>query len=319
MNASPERPTDAKPVARTESRNLLVGLLRSLRPEQWIKNGFVVAPLIFAGAWTRFDTIIRVGWGTLFFCFASSAVYLLNDLLDTQADRSHPHKRNRPIARGDVPRSLAWIFCAVLALSALAGAYLLTPMAVILIGAYLAINVLYTFFFKHQVILDVFSIAAGFVLRVTAGVELAEITASPWLLVCTAMLAIFLGFSKRRHELQLRTDETRRVLAQYSEQFLDEMMALATALCVMAYLMYTVAPDTQSRFGYRMMWTLPWVLYGIFRYQYLVYHRRSAANPSDTLLTDIPLLLAVAGWASTAIFIVGNYGTIFKALIRLEP
>jgi 4-hydroxybenzoate polyprenyltransferase len=279
-------------------------LLRALRVEHWIKNGFLFAPMVFAGSLDEARVFLRVGLGFLCFCFVSSAVYLMNDLADAPADRLHPAKKHRPIASGTVTPLTASIALSILLVAGVAAGFGLAPAFAGMLLGYFAINVLYTLGLKNMVILDVFAISAGFVLRVESGALLAGVTASTWLLVCTTMLALFLGFSKRRYELQLDTNETRKVLSDYSVQFLDKMMNVVEAVTLVAYLMYAIAPETEARVGRGMLLTVPFVLYGIFRYQYLIYHKNSAQNPTDTLLTDRPLLVAVAGWLITAAILV---------------
>jgi 4-hydroxybenzoate polyprenyltransferase len=282
----------------------LRGLLGALRVPQWVKNGFLFAPLVFAGKFTDAALVLRLGLGFVAFSLVTSAVYLLNDLADAPADREHPRKRTRPIASGAVPATLASVAAGMLLVAGLAGAYALAPAFAGLVAAYFGINVLYTWRLKHVVIVDVFCIASGFVLRVEAGARLAGVPASTWLLVCTSMLALFLGFSKRRHEVLAQAAASRKVLDDYSPQFLDKMMNLAEAVTVVAYLMYAVAPETEARYGRGMLLTVPFVLYGVFRYQYLVYHRQTAENPTDAFLTDRPLLGAVALWVAVAAAVV---------------
>lgn len=289
------------PLTAPTSPRVVPPLLHALRLPQWIKNGFLFAPLVFAGKFTDPALVLRVVLGALAFSLAASAVYLANDLSDAPDDRRHPRKRLRPIASGAVSPALAGVTAAVLVMGGVGAAYVLAPAFGAVVAGYVAVNVLYTWQLKHVVIVDVFCLAAGFVLRVEGGSILAGVPASDWLLVCTSVLALFLGFSKRRHEVLAQADSgTRRVLDEYSPQFLDKMMTLAESVTVIAYLMYVVSPETEARFGRGMLLTVPFVLYGVFRYQYLVYHRHAAENPTDTLFTDRPLLAAVVGWILTA-------------------
>lgn len=286
------------------NRDFLLGLLRCMRISQWVKNGFIFAPLVFAAHFDRVDEWGRSGFAFLCFSFAASAVYVFNDWVDAEADREHPVKRHRPLASRTLPASLAAAAIVVLALAALAGAYVISPVVMLLIGAYLVVNVAYTYRLKHVVILDIFVIASGFLLRVETGAIASNIVPSTWLLVCTTMLALFLGFSKRRHELMFEAQATRRVLGEYSLAFLDQMMSVVTATTVFSYIMYAVSPETEARVGRWMLLTVPFVFYGIFRYQYLIYHKNSAQNPTDALLTDRPLVLTVVFWLITAAMIV---------------
>ncbi len=295
--------------SRRSPASSLAGLLRCMRPQQWVKNGFVFAPALFAGRLFEAPTALASAAAFAAFSAAASAVYLLNDIVDVEADRAHPKKRLRPIASGALPVPLAYVALVLLLLIGVGGAWFVAPPLALILLAYFGLNVLYSLKLKHQVILDVIIIAAGFVLRVEAGAAAIAVQPSTWLLVCTSMLALFLGFSKRRHELTLPSTETRRVLEEYSEPFLDQMMGLVTALTVISYLMYCVAPETEARFGRGMLLTFPFVLYGVFRYQYLVYHRNEAANPTDTLLTDRPLLATAALWAMAAAAVIAGIGS----------
>lgn len=292
---------DAPPVRR---RSTLSAFAAALRVRHWVKNGFVFAPVVFAGGLFEPGMLLPAAEAFVAFSLASSAVYLLNDLVDAQEDRLHPKKRFRPIAAGELSPPLVMGAVAMISLLAFGVGALSAPRVVLMIAAYGMVNLLYTLRLKHVVILDVFALSAGFVLRVEAGAAAAGVPASTWLLVCTSMLALFLGFSKRRLELAVVADEpTRKVLSDYSPAFLDKMMNLVEAVTVIAYLMYAVAPETEARVGRGMLLTVPFVLYGIFRYQYLVYHRRSADDPTDTLLTDGPLMGAVLGWLAIAAWV----------------
>jgi 4-hydroxybenzoate polyprenyltransferase len=283
-------------------------LLQSLRPAQWAKNLFVLAPLVFGERLLDGEVSLRAFLALLAFCFASSSVYLINDLRDREEDRRHPLKRLRPLAAGtlSVPAAVA----AVVVLAAVAAsiaAWLGSGFALIL-GAYLLLNLLYTFQFKHMVILDVMSISFGFVLRVEAGAEATGIEVSRWLFLCTIFLALFLAFSKRRHEITLLAGEAagqRRVLDHYSPAFLDQMINVVTASSVVSYALYAVAPETVSKYGTQdLVWTIPLVLYGIFRYLYLMYQRPGERNPTEAILRDGPFLLNILLWGLAVVWIV---------------
>lgn len=277
--------------------------MSALRLPQWVKNGFVFAPVVFAGRMREPALLVHAAMAFVAFSLASSAVYLLNDVADAPADRLHAKKRLRPVAAGELSPPLALAVATGLVVLALGLAFAVAPGVAIVVAGYLGVNVLYTWRLKHLVIIDVFALAAGFVLRIEAGSQAAGVPASTWLLVCTSMLALFLGFSKRRHELAgaaAADGPARKVLADYSLAFLDKMMNVVEAVTVIAYLMYTVDPETEARFGRGILFTVPFVLYGIFRYQYLIYHVRSADDPTDTLLTDGPLMAAVIGWLAVA-------------------
>jgi 4-hydroxybenzoate polyprenyltransferase len=283
-------------------------LVQSLRPAQWAKNLFVLAPLVFGDLLLVERAVLRAFLALVAFCCASSAVYLVNDLRDREEDRRHPLKRLRPLAAGtlSVPAAVA----AVLGLAAAAlllAVYLGLPFLLVL-GAYLLLNVLYTFWFKHMVILDVMSISLGFVLRVLAGAQATGVEVSRWLLLCTTFLALFLAFSKRRHEITLLAGEAagqRPVLDHYSPAFLDQMINVVTASSVVAYALYAVAPETVGKYhSENLVLTIPLVLYGIFRYLYLLYQRPGDRNPTEAILRDPPFLINMLLWGLAVLWIV---------------
>jgi 4-hydroxybenzoate polyprenyltransferase len=287
---------------------MLFALVRSLRPAQWVKNAFVLAPLVFAHRLEDRALLEAAALAFAAFCAASSAVYLVNDVADRERDRLHPVKRSRPIASGALPAAAA--LGAALALAGAAAAVALrlgAPFGVCLAG-YLALNLLYTVAAKHIVILDVMSIAAGFVLRVLAGAAAIDVAVSRWLLLCTTFVALFLAFAKRRHELLLMADQAatqRRVLSQYSPVFLDQMINVTTASTVLCYALYTTAPETASRLGTpHLVATVPFVLYGIFRFLYLLYQKPGPRNPTEAILVDLPFLLNLALWGVLVVALV---------------
>jgi 4-hydroxybenzoate polyprenyltransferase len=287
---------------------MLFALVRSLRPAQWVKNAFVLAPLVFAHRLDDRALLVDAALAFLAFCAASSAVYLANDVVDRERDRLHPVKRSRPIAAGELPAGAALAAAAALAALAAAGAARLGAAFSICLAGYLALNLLYTLATKHIVILDVMSIAAGFVLRVLAGAAAIDVAVSRWLLLCTTFVALFLAFAKRRHELLLMADEAstqRRVLSQYSPVFLDQMINVTTASTVLCYALYTTAPETAARLGTpHLVATVPFVLYGIFRFLYLLYQKTGARNPTEAILADPPFLLNVALWGTLVVVLV---------------
>lgn len=282
--------------------------MRSLRPAQWSKNLFVLAPLLFARRLGDPAALRDAAAAFAAFSAAASTTYLLNDLGDRERDRRHPLKRERPIASGALPPAVAAIAAVVLALFATGLAWRLgTPFALLLVG-YLGLGLLYTLALKRIVILDVMAISAGFVLRVLGGAAAIDVAVSHWLLLCTSFLALFLGFSKRRHELLLLSNasEQRQVLSDYSPQFLDQMINVVTASAVVSYALYAVAPETVAKFHTdRLLLTLPMVLFGVFRYLYLM-HRRpdEMLNPTEAILRDLPFLANIALWAAAAAAIV---------------
>jgi 4-hydroxybenzoate polyprenyltransferase len=284
--------------ARTSTFRLL---LRSLRPEQWTKNLFVFAGVLFGGHLLDVTAMIRAVAAFAVFCALSGVVYIVNDLADRSADQLHPIKRLRPIASGRLASSTALLAATVLGLVSLAAAALLSPMFAVLAATYVALLVAYSALLKHLVIIDALTIAAGFVLRAAAGAVAVFVPISHWLLVCTTLLALFLVLSKRRHELTLLADGAmthRPILEEYSPYLLDQMIAVVTASTLVAYSVYSTSTETAERLNTtRLGLTIPFVLYGIFRYLYLVHQKRAGGSPADLLLTDRPLLACVGLWA----------------------
>jgi 4-hydroxybenzoate polyprenyltransferase len=282
-------------------------LLVSLRPHQWTKNLVVLAALAFSKHLFDPDAVARAGLALVLFCALSGAVYVVNDLADVERDRLHPLKRSRPVASGALGVGTARAAAAVLVAAALAGALLLGSGFFACAVAYLGLNLAYSLGVKDLVILDVLAIAIGFVLRAVAGALAIQVLFSEWLLVCTILLALFLALAKRRHELVTLEDAAghRRILAEYSPYLLDQMIAVTTASCLTAYAFYTLAPETVAKYQTdRLALTIPFVIYGIFRYLYLVHRKEQGGSPSDVLLTDRPLLVAVALWAAAVVLIV---------------
>ena len=282
-------------------------MLASLRPEQWTKNLFVFAGVLFGGLLFDIRAIGRATAAFLIFCALSGVVYLLNDLVDREADQRHPLKRLRPIASGKLSTRTALVAAAVLGIGAIAAALMLSPMFAALAAAYVVLLVTYSFVLKHLVIIDALTIAAGFVLRAAAGAVAVSVPISHWLLVCTTLLALFLVLSKRRHELTLLADGAtthRPILNEYSPYLLDQMIAVVTASTLVAYSVYATSTETAERLHTsRLGLTIPFVLYGIFRYLYLVHQKRAGGSPADLLLTDRPLLACVGLWALTVALI----------------
>ncbi|MBI1314141.1 decaprenyl-phosphate phosphoribosyltransferase [bacterium] len=283
-------------------------LSRAMRPHQWIKNLLLFGGLIFSKSLFDPLLLLRSVQGFLLFCFASSAVYLLNDLHDVEKDRQHPKKRLRPLASGDLSPRLAVAAMIVLMLIAVVGSFKLGITFGALITIYLALNFAYTLSLKQQPILDVMCIASGFVLRAVAGAIVIATVPSPWLVLCTMTLAVFVGFGKRRHELvSLSEDATRHrdCLAGYAPQFLDLMMAVSAASALVSYSLYTVAEQTVARFGTPLLIaTTPFVMYGIFRFFYLVHLRTEGGDPSKLFVTDRPMLINGVLWVLTVSVIV---------------
>jgi len=284
-------------------------ILRSLRPQQWTKNLLIFAPLLFSKQLFVYTETLHTFVACIIFCLMSGSVYLLNDLIDLENDKRHPLKCKRPLASGSLSRRAAVIACAVLlCICTLAGLSLLNRAFLITAAVYLVLQILYSTFLKHVVIIDVFCIAAGFVLRVVAGAEAIGVSFSTWLLFCTLLLSLFLALSKRRHELLLLEADAvhhRKILYEYSAELLDHMIAIVTPCTLIAYMLYTISDDTVAKFGTDgLKYTVPFVLYGIFRYLYLIHQKNEGGSPEKVLLNDLPILLTVICYGLTCALIV---------------
>jgi 4-hydroxybenzoate polyprenyltransferase len=294
-------------------RPVAVNLVLSLRPGQWTKNLLVFAGLLFGNASVGrglFDgpTLIRATAAFVIFCALSGVVYLVNDIADRESDRQHPIKAQRPIASGALTVAMAIAAAIAIGGGALAGAALVGRTFLLVAVCYLGLQLLYSGSLKQIVIIDVLAIAIGFVLRAVAGAVAVEVEISHWLLVCTILLALFIALAKRRHEIVLLADGAtshRPILREYSPYLLDQMIAVVTASTLIAYIFYTISPETQQKFGTPWLGlTIPFPLYGIFRYLYLVHRREGGGSPADLLLTDRPLLACVALWALAVALII---------------
>ena len=278
----------------------LYELLRLMRPYQWVKNTFVFIGLLFGHAWHDIDLVAQVVIAFAAFCFISSAIYTLNDIIDIGQDRAHPKKRLRPLASGSVTIPAAFTLAAVLGLSGLSLAWLASPVVLAILIGYALMNIVYTLRLKHVVILDVFIIATGFMLRILAGTLGVGIPPSQWLLLCGLMVTLFLGFTKRRAEIIALTDDKtshRKVLEHYSPVLLDKMIGITAAGLIMSYSLYTMNPDTiRIHNTPNLIYTVPFVMYGVFRYIYLLHHQSGGGDPSRDLTRDRHLLIVVGGW-----------------------
>ncbi len=283
----------------------LPALLRALRPLQWTKNAVVLAALVFSGELFDAGPLARALAAALVVCAVSSAVYLLNDLRDVAADRVHPKKRLRPIAAGLVTPLQAGVSAGILVAAGGAAAWAVRPPFLAAVLAYLALMIAYSFGLKRVVFLDVFAIATGFVLRAVGGALAIGVPISPWLYVCTMLLALLIGFGKRRHELTTLEAEAgrhRTNLEDYSVPLLDQIIGIVAASTVMAYSLYTFdAPNLPA--GQAMMLTIPFVVYAIFRYLYLIQRRNLGGAPELLLFSDLPLLGGIAGWGIVSVAI----------------
>jgi 4-hydroxybenzoate polyprenyltransferase len=287
---------------------MLSALIKAMRPRQWTKNAVIFAALVFDRQLTigHLPEIARTIAGFIIFCLLSGVVYLINDITDVEADRSHPEKRNRPIASGRLPVPVARAASLILISTLFPLAYLLSPKFAAVSLTYLLLNLAYSKWIKHIPLLDVLSIAAGFLLRVAAGVVLIVVARfSPWLYVVVTLGALYIGFGKRRAELALLADEAnshRRVLDGYTIPLLDQYITIVSATTIIAYSLYTFsAPDLPE--NHAMMLTIPFVLYGVFRYLYLIKLTHRGGAPEEVLLSDLPLLLSILSWGISVVFI----------------
>lgn len=294
----------------------LTDYIRAMRPEHWIKNLLVLAAFFFAlgdpheagklqPLWLASCRIIGAA---LVFCIVSSAVYIFNDIRDRDHDRAHPQKKLRPIAAGLVPISHAWIITAVLLSAGITCALLLSEPLACVVAAYVLLQAFYTFWLKQIALLDVLILASGFVLRALAGAATLSVTISPWLMLCTFLLALFLGFCKRRHEkivLIESAPESRPSLVNYDERLLDQVIGIAAASTVVSYSVYTLSPDTVAKFGTSWLgFSIPFVIFGIYRYLDLVYRHEQGGKPERLLLTDKPLLFDILLYTIVIIIVI---------------
>jgi 4-hydroxybenzoate polyprenyltransferase len=309
LAASGAPATRVSPVAELPGRPAVFNILLSLRPGQWSKNLLVFAGLIFARRLFDPPSVINAVIAFGVFCTLSGVVYLINDVADRESDRRHPLKSRRPIAAGtlSVPTAVGAAFG--LAVAALTVSFLGLGVAFGIVAVvYVTLQALYSAFLKHLVIIDVLTIAIGFVLRAVAGAVAIGVVISHWLFVCTILLALFIALAKRRHELVLLADGAighRPILGEYSPYLLDQMIAVVTASTLIAYIFYTISPETAEKFGTEWLGlTIPFPLYGIFRYLYLVHQREGGGSPSDLLLSDRPLLACVTLWVMAVVLII---------------
>ena len=278
------------------------GLIRTMRPTQWTKNGFVFAGIMFDQQLTDPRPLARVVAAFALLCLSASTIYIVNDLVDIERDRLHPRKRSRALPSGQLPVSWAKAAAVIFPLVALGASLALTPALTGVLLGYLVLHVVYSLWLKNIVILDVFAIAAGFVLRLVAGIVVVEVSNfSPWLYVCAGLLALFLAIGKRRQELILLAENAgdhRTTYREYNMALLDDMLRMVTTGSVLTYMLYTIEAQTIRGNGHRMMLTIPFVVYGIFRYLYLIHVRGEGSAPDELLFKDIPLLADVILWVA---------------------
>ncbi|HHT9136300.1 MAG TPA: decaprenyl-phosphate phosphoribosyltransferase, partial [Candidatus Wunengus sp. YC60] len=279
---------------------ILKYILLSMRPEQWIKNFFVFTALLFSKNLLNLPKDIEAIIGFIIFCMITGCAYMINDLVDLEKDKLHPIKSRRPLASGNLKKGTAVKIIVLVCLASLFLAFYMNILFGVIVLAYFLLNIGYSIYLKNIVIIDVVSIAAGFVFRVLGGAVIISVIASHWLILCTILLSLFLGFSKRRHELLLLEDSAtshRSVLEHYSPYFLDQMIAVVTASTLISYALYTMSKDTIEKLGTsKLIYTIPFVLYGIFRYLYLVHQKEEGGSPTEIMFTDKPMIINICLW-----------------------
>lgn len=282
--------------------------LKLIRVPHWIKNFFVFVPLLFSLHLFDKDYFLLSLKAFVVFSLASSFVYVVNDLIDIEADKAHPKKKNRPLPSGRIKKSSALILAIVLLLVVLLSYFFFNPQFIFFLYAFLFLNILYSFYLKHIVILDIFSIAAGFSIRVLAGAAVIEVPVSSWLILTTMFISLFLGVMKRHSELVQVADSnkvTRKVLAEYSTNFTNQMATVAASGVIICYALYTVSQRTVSVFNTEnLIYTTPFVVFGIFRYMYLEYQNNRGENTTQVMMTDIPMILIVISYAVVTVLII---------------
>ena len=289
---------------------ILVEIFKSLRPQQWIKNLFIFAPLIFSQNVLNRSLLLQTIEAFIAFCLVSSSHYVFNDLKDLEEDKLHPVKSRRPLASGRLKKPPAAAAVVVLGLAGVALALAINWYFFMAVLAYFVLQVAYSLWLKHVVILDIFVIAAGFLIRVVAGGLAIQVDISNWLLICTILLSLFLAMGKRRHELVLLDRSAmshRPILKEYNTYLLDQMIAVVTASTLLAYCLYTISEETVAKFGTtKLIYTIPFVLYGIFRYLYLIHQKAEGGSPEALIIKDKPLLIDTFLWILAAIIILGT-------------
>lgn len=297
----------------------IANLVRLMRPKQWIKNFFVLAPALFAREMFHPDMVLVALKAFFGFCLTASAVYIVNDMTDVEADRSHPEKKHRPLAAGTVTSGEAFALLGVLLVLAMLLALTLPATYGLILAAYFLINLAYSYKLKEVILLDVFMIAAGFMLRVLGGAAAISVPVSSWIVLCTLFISLFLGFAKRRSELVTSHDSgstsERKVLMLYSVGFLDQVLTIVAAGAVISYALYTVAPRTVETFGTEnLIYTTIFVLFGIFRYLHLIHTSEATENPTNAVTSDPAILTVVILWVVTCVLIIYRASEIWPIL-----
>lgn len=298
-------------------------ILRMMRPHQWVKNLFIFPALLFSKHLFYIPSLLTSLAAFAIFCLLSGAVYIFNDIMDVEEDRFHPVKKTRPIAAGLITKRYAGILFLLISIASLALSFAVNTGFGVIAAVYFIINICYSAYLKRIAIVDVMVVSLGFVLRAAAGGVAISVRVSPWLLVCTILIALFLVLAKRRHELTLLDERSnmlielsiaakdvghaikyRRSLDEYSAYFLDQMIAVTTASTLMAYILYTLSEDAISQFGEHLIYSVPFVIYGIFRYLYLIHQKKEGGSPTMTLLGDRPLLADIALWVVAVVAVI---------------
>ncbi len=286
---------------------MFLDIIRLMRPTQWLKNGIILLPLIFAGEVNHFRQVERAFLALVLFCLLSSAVYIINDMMDREQDRQHPLKKNRPLASGAVSMTAAGFLAAVLTVAGLLGSWWLNAGVFLAAAIFLGVNILYSVVLKNVVIIDAMTVAVSFIVRAYAGALAVDVPASKWLIIMTLLLALFLAFGKRRHELVLLESGAiahRKILGKYSPYLLDQCIGVTTASVVVMYMLYTFSTEVAEKLGTENLYfTTPFVIYGIFRYLYLIHKEEKGGSPTSILINDRPILVTVVLWLLTAIII----------------
>jgi 4-hydroxybenzoate polyprenyltransferase len=288
---------------------MFIQVLKLIRVPQWIKNFFVFVPLVFSLNLFRLDYVLSTLLGFIIFCLTSSIVYIINDIIDAPADRAHPKKKNRPIASGKISPMQGGLISIILTVIIVVLGFTLSSSFIVLIVLYFLINLLYSLKLKHIVLLDIFSIAAGFLIRVLAGAVIIHVAISSWLILTTMFISLFLAVMKRHSELVLITEDSdltpRKVLAFYSLNFADQIATVAAAGVIICYALYTLAERTITVFKTEnLIYTTPFVVFGIFRYMFLVYMNKQGENTTQILLTDVPMIVTVVLYVLTTMLII---------------
>jgi 4-hydroxybenzoate polyprenyltransferase len=288
---------------------MIKNYFRLLRVPQWIKNLFVFVPLMFSLHLFEADYFIPTLKAFIIFCLASSFIYIINDIIDVKADAAHPKKKFRPLPSGKISKQSAWIAAIVIFLLLILLSFYSPIEFIYFLASFILLNIIYSMYFKHIVILDVFSIAAGFTIRVLGGAAIIDVPVSSWLILTTMFISLFLGVMKRHSELEqiteLDTTPTRRVLAEYSLTFTNQMATVAAAGVIICYALYTVSQRTVSVFGTEnLIYTTPFVVFGIFRFMYLEYLNQKGENTTNIMLTDLPMIMTVILYIATTVLIV---------------